>query len=219
MENENQIPLGQTLPQVPVKPSTNWLKIIVFIFLGLLVIVGAVFVGIQIGKKYPISNQPKPFPIQTVVNPTDIPVKLSPTINPISDWKTYANNKLGVSFKYPSNWQIIENSGIPVLYPPESNPELPSANASFYILDTPFLPEPTPEKCTTEYKEYDINDILGRTNEDISTSSSSPCFRVGGCLYRFFVEIPINNKTLVGSACKELETDFKAILQTLKIQN
>ncbi|MDO8657876.1 MAG: discoidin domain-containing protein [Candidatus Levybacteria bacterium] len=60
MENEIQqnVPQGQTLPQTPplVPPFTNWLKILLFTVLGLIIVAGSVFVGIQIGKNQEFWN-------------------------------------------------------------------------------------------------------------------------------------------------------------------
>lgn len=54
MENEIQpsVPSGQPLPQAPISvpPHTNWSKILLFILLGIIVIAGSIFTGIQIGK-------------------------------------------------------------------------------------------------------------------------------------------------------------------------
>lgn len=74
MENDikENIPADQPLPQTTplVPPSTNWLKLLLFTILGLIVIVGSVFVGIQIGKnqaplQQPITIQPSIVPSQT----------------------------------------------------------------------------------------------------------------------------------------------------------
>lgn len=100
MENEVQsnIPPAQPLSEVPVLPKKNWLKILLFILIGLVVIAGSVFVGIQIGKRQ--------IPTQTAANSTDLSVTPSPTINPTADWKTYTSSEFGFTFKYPNDWEV-----------------------------------------------------------------------------------------------------------------
>lgn len=120
MDNEIQqnIPPIQPLPQVPVTPSANYSKLLLFTMLGLIVVTGAVFAGIQIGKnqktrQQPITEQPTILPTQVVVNPTTIPTTIWPTepnpsINPTADWKTYANTKFNYEIKYPEQFIISE---------------------------------------------------------------------------------------------------------------
>jgi len=56
MENEVQtnIPPIQPLPHTSTSdltpPSTNWSKVLIFTVLGLIIIAGSIFIGIQIGK-------------------------------------------------------------------------------------------------------------------------------------------------------------------------
>jgi hypothetical protein len=108
MENEIQpnTPPIQSIPQAPVSPTTNWIKIILFILLGVLVIAVSVFIGIQIGRNQVSSQQPVAIqatasPTQAVVNPTGIPT---------SNWKTYTNTKYSYSFQYPQQYNIKNNN-------------------------------------------------------------------------------------------------------------
>lgn len=116
MENKIQpsMPPVKLSTPPPVPKSFNWLKIVIFIFLGILIIVGSVFVGIKIGKKQPtnlqqITEQPTSIPtnnqpISTVeinISPT-----ITPTTEPIIGLKTYTDNKYGFSFSYPQSWKI-----------------------------------------------------------------------------------------------------------------
>lgn len=118
MENEIQPNITQTQPlaqvPTPVSPPANWIKIILFILLGIVIIAGSVFAGIRIGKKQIASpqkttEQPAVFPTQVVVNPTAGPITISPTVlSPTTDltvnWKTYENKKWGFSVKYPEKF-------------------------------------------------------------------------------------------------------------------
>lgn len=134
MENEVQptIPPVQPLPQtpVPVPPSTNWSKTLLFTALGLVIVAGSVFFGIQIGKsqisnQQPVTVQPTITPSQTLVNPTALP-----TTNPTTDWKTYTNQKLSFTVKYPSNLyfkEIDPNYGIALTFEPYPDPLVPGS--------------------------------------------------------------------------------------------
>lgn len=110
MENEIQpsipsTPLITPTPTVVRVQSTNWSKIILFTLLGLIIILGSVFIGIQIGK-----NQ-TPTPKTITLKPTSVPVPSlsaapSPVIaNLISDWLTYQDKYFTI--KYPSDWRYI----------------------------------------------------------------------------------------------------------------
>lgn len=108
MDNQIQpnIPPLQPQTQILVPPSTNWLKILLLAILGLIVVAGSVFVGIQIGKnqtpnQQPIVVQPTIIPTQTVGNPTTAPVIPSPATNPVTKWKIYTNETYGFSIDYP----------------------------------------------------------------------------------------------------------------------
>ncbi|HCC84069.1 MAG TPA: hypothetical protein DEP87_00055 [Candidatus Pacebacteria bacterium] len=72
MENEVQTNTSpkQSIPQTPaIVPSpTNWLKILLFTVLGLTIVAGSVFAGIQIGKNQ-ISIQ-QPIVVQPATQPT-----------------------------------------------------------------------------------------------------------------------------------------------------
>lgn len=95
MDNQTHPNTVQPMPQAPVTPSTNWLKILLLILSGLIVAAGSVFAGIQIGKnqitnQQSITEQPTIFPTQTyiqvssTITPTPIlPKVINATILPI----------------------------------------------------------------------------------------------------------------------------------------
>lgn len=83
MDNESQqnIPPVQPITQTPITPPpTNWLRIIIFIIFGLIIVAGAVFIGINIGKKQStnssvITDIPIDIPSPSLFNtPTSIPI-------------------------------------------------------------------------------------------------------------------------------------------------
>lgn len=115
---ENQTHLSITPAQPPTLPSrtlsTNFLKILILIFLGIFIIVGSVFVGIQIGKKQltnlqQITKQPTSIPTNDQLISTveiNISSTITPTIESINNLKTHKDNKYGFSFSYPQSWKI-----------------------------------------------------------------------------------------------------------------
>jgi hypothetical protein len=124
MENEIQQnnppvqPLPQTSTSAPTPPPTNWSNVLLFTILGLIVVAGSVFAGIQIGKtqtpiQQPVAAQPTILPTQAIASPTVIPTQIitptalltaTPAIDPTANWKTYTNTKYNYSFKIPTNW-------------------------------------------------------------------------------------------------------------------
>lgn len=230
MDNQTlpNIPPIQPLPQTPITSSANFSKILFFIIFGLIVIAGSVFAGIQIGKnqitkQQLITEQPTISPTQTVVNQVIIPTTIltiepSSTTNPTADWKTYINKDLGISFNYPKNWKIIDDQG-PMyvsLYPPESDPKLPSDNIAFYRKDQSYIPEPTPNNCMTPFKSYIVGNVTGRITEDEPLSNK--CFpRTGGCSSIVNIELPLRDKTLTISYCARDRIRSEEVIKTLKV--
>lgn len=77
MENQarQNTPQVQLSAQTPIASSKNRIKILLLIISGLIVLVGSIFVGIQIGKnqitnRQPIIEQSTIPPTQTIINPT-----------------------------------------------------------------------------------------------------------------------------------------------------
>lgn len=128
MENPIQpnVPPAQSLPKALVSSSTNWSKILLFILLGLVVISGSVFIGVQIGKKQisnpqPITVQPTPIPTTTLPSPTTAVTTDKPTdqTSNTGKWLVYTHTKFpdkpdwkipwkGFTLYYPSGWKIEE---------------------------------------------------------------------------------------------------------------
>ncbi len=108
-----KVPSVQPVLQSPVPPSTNWLKFLLFTLLGLVLAVGLVFAGVQIGKNQIENCQ------ATVTQPTTLPtqvpeltesVSLPSTADPNRESYSeatgkpnqflYVSPKLGISFLY-----------------------------------------------------------------------------------------------------------------------
>jgi len=104
MENEVQpnVPPAQPLPKVPILPSKNLPKILMFTILGLTVVAGSIFVGIQVGKRQITSQQST-----ATSNPTAFPTNSGTTTNLPTDWKTAKFGGL-FSYEYPVGWNVAE---------------------------------------------------------------------------------------------------------------
>lgn len=105
---EDKVPPAEINPvaQISAQPSkqNNLLKIILFVFLGLIIMAGAVYAGMQMGKRQ----------LTGVTTPTSIPTQTEaiPTQDPTANWKTYKNSDY--SFKYPEDWQF-DSSGTQII--------------------------------------------------------------------------------------------------------
>jgi hypothetical protein len=174
MENEIQsnIPQTQPLTQVPtpVSTPTNWVKIILFISLGIVVVIGSVFVGIQVGKnqipnQQPIAVQPTALPTEKVIYPTSLPITSiteTPTVDPTANWKTYTNSTYKFLIKYPNNWisksYTPADSRIPYLYNPDNKYDIQFG----YNKDEPsVISEMTGKPMVTDLSNYNPTTING----------------------------------------------------------
>ncbi|MBM3282827.1 hypothetical protein FJY90_01110 [Candidatus Gottesmanbacteria bacterium] len=101
--------------EIPVVQDKPWLKFALFSVLGMVLVGGAVFVGIQIYKISNVKSQIAPlrqgFAGQAKLTPTQAPVATSTPILPpettplpdeTADWKTYTNIQYGFEFRYPN---------------------------------------------------------------------------------------------------------------------
>lgn len=78
--------------------NRNW----IMVFILILVILGAVFVGIKIGTS---STQAPSVQTQSATPSVD-----QTAAQP--DWKTFENKQYNISFKYPPSWSVITSSQI-----------------------------------------------------------------------------------------------------------
>jgi len=102
-------PVQSPAPVVPERKSSLPLIIILLVAI-LLVGIGGVYAGMQIGKKQVTPNQiiSQP-PILPTTIPTSIPTQLpeitsAPTPDATTNWKTYTNTEYGFSVKIPLEW-------------------------------------------------------------------------------------------------------------------
>ena len=170
MENETQqnIPLVQTTPEIPTPdptpPPTNWSKVILFTTLGLFIIVGLIFAGIQIGKSQVLIQEaivitPTAMLTQTTANPATSPTQIkNNTLTSIDDtWNLYSNNLLGFSIKIPK--MSFEYGGVCI------NGKLDVAMVPVTTFD-----DSQGTYITYEYfNEYPINNVCKKTINDLNT--------------------------------------------------
>lgn len=97
----NVPPVNNTSQDVPpVKLSSA--KLVAFMFILIILLLGTtVFFFYQNSQlKKQVALLPKPSPIALA------------TPDPTADWKTYTNIKYHFSFKYPSKWELNDQSGV-----------------------------------------------------------------------------------------------------------
>lgn len=118
-------------PMAPIPPVTssqlnstppsnkNLFKILLIAILFLVFIVGAMLVGIEIGKNQSveqandqiepsITSFPSSSPSKSVATEAASPTVLSPTASQSADMETYQNMTAGFSIKYPTGWRKVE---------------------------------------------------------------------------------------------------------------
>lgn len=99
MENQNQQTQVSQFPnQMPSPVNTPGGSKVIAIILGI------VFVLVAIGAYLLGTRQSQPV-VQNSVQTTPIP---SPTPDPTANWKTYSNSELGISFRYPTEWDELQ---------------------------------------------------------------------------------------------------------------
>jgi len=84
------------IPQNLVKPPRPWLKIIMFLILGIFLFTGLVFASYLLAS----NKQAQPTPTSS---PLTLPTS---TPDPTTNWKTYTDTKYGFSMKYPEDWEF-----------------------------------------------------------------------------------------------------------------
>lgn len=188
-EVQSNVPPIQPSPQTPVsaptQPTTNWSNILLFTALGLGMVSGLIFVGVQIGKNQTsdqqrIVAQLTASPTQNVVNPTASLYEPSISPNSVSDWKLYVNSVLNYSFKYPKVFKLAEESSNSVRvsnnFPPDPNCkgggcnlEIPRLTIYFEHLNNPGEDLLTLEQLAQERR----NSLLNINNEQGNIQSLS----------------------------------------------
>ncbi len=87
-----------TVQPIPSQQPKNNVNIFINIFIFLL----GILIGLGIPKTTLLSGLRIPY-LSATPTPTPFPIP-TPTPNPTADWKTYTNNNLGFSFKYPVDY-------------------------------------------------------------------------------------------------------------------
>lgn len=131
-------PPTQPIP-VPEQPNNKISQKLFIPSVVLLLIITVVLVAFKFIKTKKVTA---PQPTPTALTQTTP----SPTLDPTANWKTYTNNTYGFSFKYPSDWDITEQTdsagkkiGNLVVKAPVINKELNAYSLQLTITDTKFL--------------------------------------------------------------------------------
>jgi len=237
MENEIQPsilpvqPSPKNPPVVPTLPPTNWLKILSFTILGLIIVTGSIFFGIQIGKnqtpsQQPIGVQPTASPTQIVINPTALPTG-NPTINPTGNWKTYINTKYNYSLQYPldtgltfldcSNIRILPRDGFILVQ--KENTGCEGRGEGWIIYSQKYSGE-IPCNSSESWKSISTPIIINNINANKCVSTFIGEQLYPGPTERINVTFS-NNGTWIGLSLDDLKYSqlFDQILSTFKFIN
>lgn len=103
IQKQSETTLKTTPSPTPVLQSKSLFKNIFLIILGLIIVVGSVYAGIQIGKNQTTKEQPIGISKETSL-PKD---KDIPTANNSTEWKTAKFGGL-FSYEYPIGWSVAE---------------------------------------------------------------------------------------------------------------
>lgn len=95
----------------------GWAPIVIVVLIAILAVGGYLIYKLPRTSVTPPTPQTTPVPSPTL-NPSPAPTGIDET----TTWKTYTNKKLGVEFKYPSDWYLLE---------------LPDADLSVFLNDSP----------------------------------------------------------------------------------
>lgn len=103
MEEEIK-PVEISMPsEVPVQSAkkSNLPKIVILLIVILLIVAGAVYAGVQIGKKQVAGGILQKITLTSVPQPTEVSAP-----DEMQNWKAYRDLTNKISFKYPSDWVI-----------------------------------------------------------------------------------------------------------------
>jgi len=98
-------------PQIPPVPPTPKINNSLVFIMSILLIVTVAIAGLFYFQIQKLSKELSQY--QTLVSPAPIA-----TTYPTADWKTYTNTKYNFSFKYPSDWEILDRFGGPIMIAP-----------------------------------------------------------------------------------------------------
>lgn len=167
MEENKPVENVQPIASAPPK-STNFLLIgLIVIFVAALTSGGTFLFMSQkqkVAEVIPLSQ------VQT--KPTAIP-----TTDPTANWKTYINNNLGFSFKYPSDWILTEPTKTDVV---EVSKEKQSKVVNGPKINVNYYSNPknlTLQELDQENSSY--NNMQGKTNPGLYSTKNTP-FIIGG---------------------------------------
>lgn len=130
----------------------------IILVIVIVILVGAVGYFAFVKKSEPIAQQSTPTPVATQTK-TSVPTPKDETVN----WKTYSNQTLGFSIKYPQGWRMAQCGTNCVGLGPQNKPE--DIAISINILQYPmseakaYLPVLSINNGITEEKSVTIGDV------------------------------------------------------------
>jgi len=217
----------QPLVQIPdFQPKPNYLKIILFSILGILLVTSTIYLSLQNQKlQKQVLNPPvsqtveTPTPTQKSVSSISIPP--DGTVN----WKTYVDINNNYQLLFPPNWTLDDTTTpeYPEIIPSDEGP-----NNEGRIIITTFLPS---TKSLSQFMK-DTNLSTGRKNSDVYTfirqikiSGEDGILTKGGCcgffgqhafvqhkdrIYQITLKGPIDGRQI------KFQSVFDQILSTFK---
>lgn len=149
-------------------------------------------------------------------------IGVAPTLIPVSsNWLSYKNPNTGISLRYPPGWKKIEDAVDPYhvelrLYPPESNPDIPSASISLFNTPELYSDGSNPSNrlvYKTSPKPISVDGVTGIKYDDASFAIP---------LQTHFIDLPYRGGTLSITATMgpdiDLGPQLEEILKTVKLQ-
>lgn len=213
--------------QSPVDPPKSSGKkvgyVIAAIGLILILAVGGIFAFTQLSSDSDTSPAPQPA-LSTL--PTSAPAAAVPTTapDPMADWQTYTNSDYGFSFKYPSEYELIEthftDGSYNIFISTETLAETPSDEGNYAPIQI------TIKKTVDSLEDAEalFNDNFVNTEKILSGSSAEllltgsgaegTTFEGSSVLSAYFLNDFLVNFTLINTIIND--ATFEKILSTFK---
>jgi hypothetical protein len=133
---------------------------------------------------------------ESPTEPVLTPAKLNPiigtsepTITISNNWLSYQDGELGLSLKYPPDWQAIGlNNAIGVgLYPPNSDPSMPSPSIKIKWRNTPYTANQPINNRESLVYPIEVSGITGQEYQDSKYATPAQSH---------YIELPYRDGTL-----------------------
>jgi len=170
----------------PTPPKkSNLVKVILLVVLGLIVMAGAVYAGMQIERKrvklwteLP-STEPTPTEAPLTEIESQSPEITSVTPDETANWKTYSNTLHKYSIKIPKDWVVDDSKGVFIQIPGEVTFTLP---AEMSISEVPFRTKMAIVATTQEKVRYSLasqQQYIDWLQKAVSSGEGERVFKTG----------------------------------------